>query len=42
VLDFGLARIVADDSQLTQSGTPMGSPCYMPPEQAAGKTRAIE
>lgn len=33
MLDFGLARLVHDDSQLTQSGAPMGSPCYMPPEQ---------
>jgi WD40 repeat protein/serine/threonine protein kinase len=42
VLDFGLARIVADDSQLTVSGTPMGSPCYMPPEQAKGHAQAID
>ncbi|MBI2948137.1 MAG: protein kinase, partial [Verrucomicrobia bacterium] len=41
VLDFGLARIVADDSQLTQSGAPMGSPCYMPPEQAGGKRESV-
>ena len=42
VLDFGLARVVTDDSQLTQSGAPMGSPSYMPPEQAAGKTRTLD
>jgi WD40 repeat protein/tRNA A-37 threonylcarbamoyl transferase component Bud32 len=42
VLDFGLARVAQDDSQLTQSGAPMGSPCYMPPEQAAGKARETD
>ena len=42
VLDFGLARLAQDDSQLTQSGAPMGSPCYMPPEQAAGRTRTLD
>jgi WD40 repeat protein/serine/threonine protein kinase len=40
VLDFGLARIATDDSQLTQSGTPMGSPCYMPPEQCGLQRKA--
>jgi serine/threonine-protein kinase len=42
VLDFGLARLATDASDLTVSGTPMGSPCYMPPEQARGHTRAID
>jgi serine/threonine protein kinase/dipeptidyl aminopeptidase/acylaminoacyl peptidase len=42
VLDFGLARHAQDDSKLTQSGAPMGSPSYMPPEQAAGRTRATD
>src|SRR5262245_11688272 len=42
VLDFGLALILADDSTLTQTGTPVGSPPYMPPEQAAGQTRHID
>ncbi len=42
ILDFGLALILADDSKLTLSGTPVGSPSYMPPEQAAGRTRSID
>jgi len=37
ITDFGLAKLMKDDSRLTQSGTVMGSPSYMPPEQAAGR-----
>jgi len=37
ITDFGLAKIMTDDSRLTQSGVVMGSPSYMPPEQAAGR-----
>ena len=36
VLDFGIAYMVSD-SQLTRPGTPMGTPCYMSPEQGLGK-----
>lgn len=42
VLDFGLALVLADNSKLTLSGTPMGSPPYMPPEQSAGQTRRTD
>ncbi len=43
VTDFGLAkRIEADgDSGLTQSGAIMGTPSYMPPEQAGGRVRQL-
>jgi tRNA A-37 threonylcarbamoyl transferase component Bud32 len=37
ITDFGLAKITKEDSRLTQSGVIMGSPSYMPPEQAAGR-----
>jgi WD40 repeat protein len=37
VTDFGLAKKVHGDSGLTASGQLMGTPSYMPPEQAGGK-----
>jgi hypothetical protein len=37
VTDFGLAKRMAQVSDLTQSGLPLGTPSYMPPEQAQGK-----
>jgi eukaryotic-like serine/threonine-protein kinase len=37
VTDFGLAKRVHADSGLTGSGQIMGTPSYMPPEQAGGK-----
>jgi WD40 repeat protein len=41
VMDFGLAKLLAGDSELTQSGAAMGSPGYMPPEQALGRAGEV-
>jgi WD40 repeat protein/tetratricopeptide (TPR) repeat protein len=41
VTDFGLAKRVTGDSGLTASGQIMGTPSYMPPEQAAGRIDQI-
>ena len=38
LLDFGISKIIDDgkDTQMTRSGVIMGSPLYIPPEQAQG------
>lgn len=41
VTDFGLAKRVEGDSELTASGQIIGTPGYMSPEQAAGRADRI-
>ncbi len=39
--DFGLAKDIESDSQLTSDGQVMGTPSYMAPEQADGRSEEI-
>jgi len=42
VMDFGLAKDLYGGPGLTVPGTVMGTPNYMPPEQAAGKNQEVD
>jgi eukaryotic-like serine/threonine-protein kinase len=41
ITDFGLAKQLHEESQLTITGQVLGSPGYMPPEQASGRRDAL-
>jgi eukaryotic-like serine/threonine-protein kinase len=41
ITDFGLAKKIGGDSKQTRTGAILGTPSYMAPEQAAGKTHEI-
>jgi tetratricopeptide (TPR) repeat protein/predicted Ser/Thr protein kinase len=41
IADFGLAKSLEEESIHTQTGTILGTPSYMSPEQASGKTKDI-
>ena len=41
VTDFGLAKRIGSEADLTQTNAAMGTPGYMPPEQAGGQSKTV-
>ncbi|HUG17791.1 MAG TPA: protein kinase [Planctomycetaceae bacterium] len=41
ITDFGLAKRLTEDSNVTQPGLVVGTPSYMAPEQSRGESRAV-
>ena len=39
--DFGLAKLLDEDSARTATGELLGTPCYMAPEQASGDVKRV-
>ncbi len=42
ITDFGLAKCIADDSKQTATGQILGTPSFMPPEQAIGDNDSVD
>jgi serine/threonine-protein kinase len=42
IMDFGLAKREASEITMTLEGKPLGTPAYMPPEQAMGKGHSAD
>ena len=42
VTDFGLAKLITEDSEMTLEGDLLGTPAYMSPEQARGNAATLD
>jgi tRNA A-37 threonylcarbamoyl transferase component Bud32 len=41
ITDFGLAKVLGEDGEATRTGAIMGTPAYLAPEQAEGRSKAV-